>query len=236
MNTMRPTRLNARLPLVAALGAAIAATTLIGIARADDDGRTFGESIIHNVLTGIGLQDPNAVAPTYEERSPLAIPQSDTLPPPQKSGAAIAKNPAWPNDPDVLRAKAHAANEKNRDLAAEMERDSHPLRPDQIGPKYPGTRSASRSTGSGNDADPFDGVARISPSQLGYQGGVFGSLFGSDKENEETARFTGEPARGSLTEPPPGYQTPSPTQPYGVGANNAPPKPEDYLMTHGTQY
>jgi len=34
---------------------------------------------------------------------------------------------------------------------------------------------------------------------------------------EEYIPFTGEPARTSLTEPPRGYRTPSPTQPYGVG-------------------
>jgi hypothetical protein len=34
---------------------------------------------------------------------------------------------------------------------------------------------------------------------------------------EEYAPFTGEPQRSSLTEPPPGYRTPSPNQPYGVG-------------------
>jgi hypothetical protein len=34
---------------------------------------------------------------------------------------------------------------------------------------------------------------------------------------KERATFTREPARGSLTEPPPGYRTPSPAQPYGLG-------------------
>ncbi len=34
---------------------------------------------------------------------------------------------------------------------------------------------------------------------------------------EEYATFTGEPARDSLTDPPAGYRTPSPTEPYGIG-------------------
>ena len=34
---------------------------------------------------------------------------------------------------------------------------------------------------------------------------------------EEYTPFTGEPPRTSLTEPPTGYRTPSPNQPYGVG-------------------
>jgi len=49
--------------------------------------------------------------------------------------------------------------------------------------------------------------AVLSPSQLGYSGG-FSGLFGGNKA--ETAPFKGEPTRESLTQPPPGYQTPSP--------------------------
>ena len=40
-------------------------------------------------------------------------------------------------------------------------------------------------------------------------------MFGS--KDDEVAKFTSEPPRASLTEPPPGYQTPSPDQPYGLG-------------------
>jgi hypothetical protein len=35
-------------------------------------------------------------------------------------------------------------------------------------------------------------------------------------KKEEYGTFTGEPPRASLTDPPPGYQTPSPDQPYGI--------------------
>jgi len=53
-------------------------------------------------------------------------------------------------------------------------------------------------------------------------------MFGGKKE--ETAKFTGEPPRSSLTDPPPGYQTPSPDQPYGLG-KAGPPKPTDSYTT-----
>jgi hypothetical protein len=55
----------------------------------------------------------------------------------------------------------------------------------------------------------------MSPSELGSKG-IFGSLFKKD-DGGESAKFTGEPPRASLTAPPRGYQTPSPDQPYGVG-------------------
>jgi len=54
----------------------------------------------------------------------------------------------------------------------------------------------------------------LSPSQLGYTGG-FSGLFGGNKA--ETAPFKGEPTRESLTQPPGGYQTPSPNFAYGTG-------------------
>ena len=43
----------------------------------------------------------------------------------------------------------------------------------------------------------------------------FSSLFGGNKT--ETAEFKGEPPREALTQPPPGYQTPSPNFAYGTG-------------------
>ena len=36
-------------------------------------------------------------------------------------------------------------------------------------------------------------------------------------KREEYATFAGEPSREDLTDPPPGYLTPSPDQPYGIG-------------------
>ena len=57
-------------------------------------------------------------------------------------------------------------------------------------------------------------TAILSPSQLGFTGS-FSSLFGGNKA--ETAPFKGEPTRDSLTQPPVGYQTPSPNFAYGTG-------------------
>lgn len=235
MNTMRPTRLNARLPVVAVLGAVVAAGALLaspGTARAGDD-RPIDEQILHSILTGIGLQDPNAAQPTYQERPPLAIPKSDTLPPPQKPGAVIAKNPAWPKDPGVQRAKMLAKQERDAPPAFEQElSERNPLPPNQLGPKYPGRRHASPSTGNNSMGPDLEGRHRMMPSQLGYVGGLFGNMFGSDK-GQQTAQFTGEPARTSLTEPPPGYQTPSPDQPYGLSKQTTAPKADNSYLTKG---
>jgi hypothetical protein len=54
----------------------------------------------------------------------------------------------------------------------------------------------------------------LSPSQLGFNGSLW-NVFSSNKA--ETATFTGEPTRETLTQPPTGYQTPSPDYAYGTG-------------------
>ena len=54
----------------------------------------------------------------------------------------------------------------------------------------------------------------LSPSQLGFSGSLW-NVFGGSKT--QTAPFTGEPTRETLTQPPSGYQTPSPDYAYGTG-------------------
>ena len=50
--------------------------------------------------------------------------------------------------------------------------------------------------------------------QLGFDGKL-SNFFGGTKA--EVAPFKGEPTRDALTQPPPGYQTPSPNFAYGTG-------------------
>ena len=117
--------------------------------------------------------------------------------------------PNWPKDPDVQRRKAAiAAREKDSNDPREAARV---LTPAEL--NVGRTARPSR-----NNNDPVQpGISNnpvLSPSQLGYHGGL-GGLFGGNKA--ESAPFKGEPTRESLTQPPPGYQTPSPNYAYGTG-------------------
>ena len=56
--------------------------------------------------------------------------------------------------------------------------------------------------------------AILSPSQLGYTGGFMGMFKGNASES---TTFKSEPTRETLTQPPAGYQTPSPNYAYGTG-------------------
>ena len=61
------------------------------------------------------------------------------------------------------------------------------------------------------------------PSELGEKKSNWLSFEWTKKE--EYGTFTGEPPRVSLTDPPPGYQTPSPDQPYGIAPEHKTVKP-----------
>jgi hypothetical protein len=170
------------------------------------------------VVRGLGLRDPNAPAIEYRERSPLVVPPSRDLPPPQAKAAP--RNPAWPTDPDVAKAKK-AADAKRKlnagsDLSRVIDNQSRPLPPDQL--NAPGGVVPAQSDRSNAPAPGNDGEGRpVLPSELGYFGGLFsGRAWGFGGYTNETGTFTTEPSRNQLTEPPPGYQTPSPSQPYGV--------------------
>ncbi|MGH6725658.1 MAG: hypothetical protein ACREB8_03825 [Pseudolabrys sp.] len=192
---------------------------------------------MRSVLEGIGLRKDGESTINYEERAPLVIPPSRALPPPERSDAAIANNPAWPKDPDLARAKAEAAQEakdNNYETTAEKVRhDSGRLTPADMTPGQK-PRAVRRTASSGSSENPTgDYSEKMSPSQLGFKDNLLGMMFGKPKD-ENVAHFTSEPPRTALTDPPVGYQTPSPVQPYGVGKGAPPPKPtsSDYMVHH----
>jgi hypothetical protein len=231
--TAKPTRLTTAFytgtALSLALGAALLASSLP--ARAAGDGESFESKIFRNILEGVGLQKDGETI-NYGERAPLVIPPSRALPPPEKSDAALAKNPAWPKDPDVARRKVEAAQQRNRNISEEREHEQDRLRPDELTPGGRPKPQQAR-TDDGYQSPPNGYGNPLPPSQLGSKGNIFGSLFGK-KNNDEVTNFTKEPPRAALTEPPPGYQTPSPDQPYGLSKASTTPKPGNYLEEHGT--
>ena len=201
-------------------------------ARAGDDDNSGGVPIDTRIMRGImeslGLRRDGAGI-DYQERAPLVIPPSKDLPPPERSDAALAKNPAWPKDPDVLRAREEARQARSVSMNADENLQNNPLRPDQM---TPGPKPRSKRIGDdGYRASPNGSGGPLSPSQLDTKPGLFSKIFGKDQP--DTGSFTGEPPRTALTEPPLGYQTPSPEQPYGVSKRLPPAKTSsDYLIDH----
>jgi hypothetical protein len=198
---------------LAVVAAGIGLVMAAGAARAgdddDEDDKTFEEKIIEGIMKGLGGTNMENTGIDYRERSPLVVPPKLDLPPPAATSAEGKAPPNWPKDPDVQRRKA--AIEARKKTNKDPREASRVLMPSELAQK------GGKSSG-GDSVDQPGGNpganAILSPSQLGYNGS-FSGLFGGSKS--ETATFKGEPTRESLTQPPPGYQTPSPNFAYGTG-------------------
>jgi hypothetical protein len=187
-----------------ALSGALAALVACGCgsaARAGNDdtqqNKTFGDKF----MDAVGVHNPfdTQYEINYGERSPLVVPPTRDLPPPQN--ATTKPVPNWPVDPEVTaRAKA-----KSDDKVAPRPYDSviheeRALTPAELGV--------------GRQVSAPGIPEQSTPSQLGEH--KSGALNFDWLKKEDYGTFTGEPPRVSLTDPPPGYLTPSVNQPYGI--------------------
>jgi len=172
-----------------------------------------GPTELQKLLGAAGILDLPKDPIDYQERSPLVVPPSAELPPPQNPGDITKLNPEWPADPDWRRARDGAARSRTpveerrgnfyvwgSNVKVEDMSRVNPAKPD----KKKGNDPSGGYATAGEEAKA--GAERYSPSQLGFAG------WGK----KASVSFTGEPERGLLTEPPPGYRTPSPNAPYGV--------------------
>jgi hypothetical protein len=194
---------------IVAVGVGLVMTA--GAAKAqddDEDDKTFEEKIIEGIMTGIGGTNMENRGIEYRERSPLVVPPRLDLPPPETVKSEI-KDPNWPKDPDEARRKA--AIKARKKAKPDPIESARVLTPSEL-------NAAKTAPEARTNNDPVQpGVSNnptLSPSQLGFTGS-FSSFFGGNKA--ETAPFKGEPTRESLTQPPVGYQTPSPNFAYGTG-------------------
>ena len=175
----------------------------------DEDDKTFEEKIIEGIMAGVGGTNMENRGIDYRERSPLVVPPKLDLPRPESAKGEIT-DPNWPKDPDEKRRKAAiAARKKAKPDPIEASRI---LSPSELnaGKTAPPSRTSDEPVQPGNS---FNNPI-LSPSQLGFNGGFSGLFKGN---TAESAPFKGEPTRDSLTQPPPGYQTPSPNFAYGTG-------------------
>jgi len=211
------TRHARRIAFAGALGLAVLAALIPTSAQAPDDddddkksGWNFDKKILNDLMRSLGLRNGSESQIEYRERSPLVIPPSKNLPPPEQAGAG--RDAAWPVDPDVKRKKEAAAKRKER-KGYDPDYEERNLTPSELNPPGVG-RSAGRPGTPGSIGDEGGGNP-MQPSALGYFGGLFSSFGGGSKD--EVATFDREPPRNNLTAPPSGYQTPSAGQPYGLG-------------------
>jgi hypothetical protein len=218
-NSRNPTYARPRLWRHALAGSLAAMLIMGGIGHAlaqDDDDELPDSKFFKGILSGLGLKkDGEQSGIAYQERPPLVVPPTRDLPPPQ-SADAVRGNALWPQDQDEKRRREAAAKRRKESQTFNWEDLGRQMSPNELrkGAATAKDEALSRRSASGPEAY----NQQSTPSQLGYVGGLFGSVsdfFGGNKT--ETATFEAEPPRGSLTDPPTGYRSPSPAEPYGVG-------------------
>jgi hypothetical protein len=201
------------------------------LAQDDEDDELPDAKFLKSMLSGLGLKkdgmQSNGI--NYQERPPLVVPPTRDLPPPQ-SVDAVRGNAAWPKDQD---------EQRRRQAAVKRKKEAKPFDWSDLGAQMSPNELKKGATTAKDDAiarkpqDVEQYNQQYKPSDLGYTGGLFGSVkdfFGVGGGGGQTATFEAEPPRASLTDPPSGYRSPSPAQPYGVSkdtSKTAPMKAED---------
>ena len=113
--------------MACACGALLVLPAAASAQQAQDDEDTFEQKIIKNILGGLGV-DVGRPGIDYRERSPLVIPPTRDLPPPQ--AASAASNPSWPRDQEQR--KLTVSNRPNQRATAEDPGSHSVLNPDEL--------------------------------------------------------------------------------------------------------
>jgi hypothetical protein len=145
------------------------------------------------------------------------VPQSRDLPPPQTGAKAPGAN--WPAQ----------ANDKPKKGTQIRDLDRIPVAPRPAQPSVaagtPGVPAASPPNAVASTPALTADVPQTQapPAQPAESGGLFSRLFSSGGD-KPLAPIAPAPARNSLTQPPPDYESPSAEQPYGSVTPPAPPR------------
>jgi hypothetical protein len=188
-----------------ALFATLCAAAVLALAAAPAHAQSFRE-----LMEDIGLQKRTQHKMDFSERAPLVLPPStDALPPPEEGGSLASVNPNWPNDPETAKALEDEEREKipqhlRRKYREDAGRDIYEIQRKERESRASGEAAT---TPKAYDTS-FDRNRVLTPEEL---------KAAQKKQAEAPAQVYVEPERGRLTDPPPGYRSPSAAQPYGPG-------------------
>src|SRR6516165_325872 len=144
-----------RAALACGLGAvlivACVATSLAGDDEEEDN--VPDVQMMRSILKGFGLKRGDE-AIEYRERSPLVVPPTRDLPPPESEISVKSKNAAWPVDADEKRRKDALAVKRKASSIDE----SRALRPNEMMPGGTDARAKAQDPASSGDARVADGA------------------------------------------------------------------------------
>jgi len=154
---------------------------------------------------------PPAAAETPDQQFQRPPQQALVLPTPVEPNSARIRNPDFPIDPEVKAAQKRKKS-GNRIVSRALDDPSfngRTLRPDELKLRGANTKKGSGTDGSANEAQST--VQELGVPSIAKMLPMIGR-----EQHDKPVEFTGEPERQSLTQPPPGYMTPSKNAPYGV--------------------
>ncbi len=190
----------------------VLAGTGLAFAGEDDNDLLPDQKFFRGIMRGLGLRNGAEEQIEYKQRPPLVVPPTRDLPAPVTTGSIAERNPAWPADYDQQQ-KAAAKKARAERRPVDWVAQDDVLKPSEL------AIGKTDQSAAGKPVPSVETAPEMRPEQLGYTGSSFWrditSTFSKDKP-PETAKFVREPSRGSLTDPPSGYRTPSPDQPYGI--------------------
>ena len=205
------------------------------LAQEDDDDELPDTKFFKSMLHGLGLQKDGDLKSgvTYQERPPLVVPPTRDLPPPQSTDNAVRGVADWPKDQDEERRRQAKIKKKKDAKPFDWSDLSTQMTPRELKQGAATPKDEALSKKSPQDIE--DAQRQYKPSELGYVGGLFGNVkdFFGGPSNQSTT-FESEPSRASLTDPPAGYRSPSPAQPYGLTKDTSKSKamsPEDRVTS-----
>jgi hypothetical protein len=197
---------------LAAIALSIGLVMTVSAARAgsdEEDSRSFSEKFVDSIKSGFSTTNMDSKGIDYRERSPLVVPPQLDLPPPAAAASQV-NAPNWPKDPDEKRRKAALAARKKS-----VTNSTHELTPAE-------EEAARASVAASGQPQPQQSFTE---KMNNYLGGT----------KPEVGQFKGEPTRETLTQPPPGYQIPSPNYAYGVGQKGSVNRDADSKETSNKQ-
>lgn len=188
-----------RRPSVATAAAACFAAGLVtaGLSGAPSAMAQEDTNMFNSVLGFVGMQfDKDRESIDYRARAPIVVPPRLDLPQPKEA----ARNPAWPNDPDIAE-RRHAAANAQRPAPQLTPNARAELSPDEL----QRGRGALPTEGPPSECQAGAGT----PICLHAPWKALQSALGSGQP--DVVQPGVEPPRKYLTEPPPGYRKPTGT-------------------------
>lgn len=193
---------NAKTQLVAKVRTVVIVGVIGGLAAAcSDSGSGFNDPIedaIGDPLVMMGLKvDPNKEEIEYGPRSPLVMPaESQTADLPAPYDPPDSYGELWPDDPD----------ERAKREFKEMQKAALDVDPRDVEYPKPMMPSELRAWGQENGRTTNGGTTEATLREVNKTVGPRELL----DRRADPNKLRSEPARATLTEPPPGYRTPAP--------------------------